>query len=275
MKKLVGRSKYKARKGVDTSLNGIYWGRISITNKKNIVLFKNEVSTSKKEVKQYEVPLEKSLVYPVLRGKNIRKWVADPELFVLTPYYPNGKCISKEELLENYPNTYRYFYKIDPEITKALMARGIYQKHLAPAKIPEHGLYNIGRYTFSKYKVVWKALANGMIASVISNDNRFKNISNTLVIPDHNVLMIPIQDKNEAHYLSGVLNSSIVSEFIKAYISWFYSSHILENISIPDFNYKNNTHIEIVKISKQAHITKGLTIKYAKRLDQLVISILG
>ena len=38
LKKLVGNSNYIARKGVDFSLNGLYWGNISKTNKNETVL---------------------------------------------------------------------------------------------------------------------------------------------------------------------------------------------------------------------------------------------
>ena len=34
---------------------------------------------------------------------------------------------------------------------------------------PEYSLYNIGEYTFSSYKVIWKALAKGVEAVTISN----------------------------------------------------------------------------------------------------------
>lgn len=116
--------------------------------------------------------------------------------------------------------------------------------------------------TFSSQKVfgnlfkgiipsVTDALASGMIAAVISEEN--EPSVNPQVIPDHNVLMIPIQERDEAYYLAGLLNSAIVSEFVKAYIAWFYSSHILEHINIPAFDRENKLHSDMSKASFTAH----------------------
>ena len=134
-------------------------------------------------------------------------------------------------------------------------------------------MYDIGEYTFSKYKVVWKALASGMISSVISSINH-ELLGNKLVIPDHNVLMTPFNTREEAHYLCGILNSKIVNDFVVAYISWFYSSHILEHINIPDFDKTNNDHLLISNISEKAHKVGQLTPAEQQKLNDLVASIL-
>lgn len=273
LKNLVGSSNYRARKGVDFSLNGLYWGNISGTNKKEIVMFKNINEGGKKSVKQYEVPIENSLIFPILRGKEVSRWKAEPNYSAIIPYTSEGKCISTDNLKLNYSNTYKFFYKTDNEIIELLENRGIYQKHLKNAKIPIHGLYNIGEYTFSPYKVVWKALASGMISSVISSNNKGK-ASEKMIIPDHNLLMIPFSNELEANYLCGVLNSKIINDFVTSYISWFYSSHILEHINIPDFDKNNVNHIEIAKISVLAHKKGCLTDNEQINLNELVEKII-
>ncbi|OQB41357.1 MAG: N-6 DNA Methylase [candidate division CPR1 bacterium ADurb.Bin160] len=273
LKNLVGNSNYRARKGVDFSLNGLYWGNIEKTNKQNIVMFENINEGGKKTVKQYKVPIEESLVFPILRGKEVSRWEAKPKSFAIIPYDNTGKCISIEKLKVEFPNTYKYFYKTDDEIFKLLEKRGIYQKHLKNANIPLHGLYNIGGYTFSPYKVVWKALASGMISSVISTI-KTEHSPEKLVIPDHNVLMIPFENKEDAHYLCGVLNSKIINDFVTSYISWFYSSHILEHINIPDFDNNNLDHIDIAKLSIQGHKNGKLSKDEQNKLNKLVEKIL-
>ena len=273
LKSLVGSSNYRARKGVDFSLNGLYWGNITKTKNNELMLFKNINDGGKKSVKQYEVPIENSLIFPILRGKEVSRWNAEPKYSAIIPYTSNGKCISKDDLKIKYPSTYKFFYKTDDEILQLIENRGIYQKHLKNAKIPIHGLYNIGEYTFSPYKVVWKALASGMISSVISTKNKSKGIEK-LIIPDHNLLMIPFNDELEANYLCGVLNSKIINDFVTSYISWFYSSHILEHINIPDFDFKNLKHIEIAKISVLAHKNGSLNEKEQSNLNKLVEKII-
>ncbi len=273
LKKIVGKSDYRARKGVDFSLNGLYWGNIKETNNKNIVVFENINDGGKKTVKKYNVTIEESLLFPILRGKDVRRWQATPKYSGIVPYTTDGKCISVEELKINNPYAYKFLYKTDDDILKLLEKRGIYQKHLKNAKIPIYGLYDIGDYTFSPYKVVWKALADGMISSVISSITT--NIgTEKLVIPDHNLLMIPLFDKLEAHYLCGILNSEIVNDFVTSYISWFYSSHILENIRIPSYDSKNENHRTIAELSIYAHNDGFLENSKQNELDKLVEFVL-
>jgi hypothetical protein len=244
---------YKARKGVDTSANAIYWLKIKKDIPTNKVLADNSPENSRKEIKSIEnVVIEKDLLYPLLRGSGIRRWIAEPEYDFIVPYTSDGKVLPVEDLKINYPKTYDYFYKKEHGFIDILLNRGIYKKHYGSSKTikkaPEYVLYDIGSYTFSPYKVVWKALASGMIATTISS------IDNRLIIPDHNVVMIPIYDEDEAYYLSGVLNSEIVSRFVNAYISWFFSTHILEHMHIPKYDSNNSTHKSIVKLSKEAHM---------------------
>ena len=273
LKKLVGVSNYRARKGVDFSLNGLYWGKITKTNKLNISSFINQNEIGRKKVMQYNVPIENSLLFPILRGKDVSRWQANPEYVAIIPYTNNGKCIANDILKSKYVNTYKFFYKTDDKILELIEKRGIYQKHLINAKVPSHGLYNIGPYTYSPYKVVWKALASGMISTVISTINT-KELGNKLIIPDHNLLMIPFKNEQEAHFLCAVLNSEILNEFVTSYISWFYSSHILENINIPDFDKNNKKHIKISKLSIDAHKAGELNPKEQKELNKLVVEIL-
>jgi len=274
LKALVGHSSYRARKGVDFSLNDLYWGKISKSKIKGNILFENQADIGRKKLKFYQVSLEADVIFPILRGKDMGRWKAKPEFIAIIPYDNSGKCIQIDELKNKFPNTYKFFYKTDQEITKWLETRGIYQKHLKYANVPVHGLYDIGEYTFSKYKVVWKALASGMIASVVNSiDNEL--LGNKLVIPDHNVLIVPLDTEQEANYLCGVLNSEIVNDFVIAYISWFYSSHILEHINIPNFDSNNKEHLKISELSKMGHKKGALTSSEQADLNSAVVKILG
>lgn len=272
-----GEAHYKARKGVDTSANGIYWLKIKEKLTNNTVLADNCPEFSKKIIKKVEnIPLERDLVFPLLRGKEVQRWTVNVNYSIITPYTNDGKVIRLDDLKVKYPKVYEYLYKKENEFIDILKNRAIYKKHYSSSGvkniIPEYALYDIGKYTFSPYKVVWKALASGMIATTISTNG------NKLIIPDHNLVMIPLYDEDEAYYVSGVLNAEIVSKFVNAYISWFFSTHILEHIYIPKFDFKNKKHIEISNLSKKAHLyalnkNEGIEL-IEKKLDILVKSLL-
>ncbi len=273
LKKLVGCSSYKARKGVDFSLNGLFWGKISPSKYKNTVIFNNLFDVGDKKMKPYEVFIEKGLIYPMLRGKDIERWCCNPRCYSIIPYSLDGKCLSDNALKIDYPFAYKYFYRTDPTIERWLENRGIFQKHLKSANAPKHALYDIGKYTFSEYKVVWKALANGMIASVVSSMNT-SLLSERMIIPDHNVLMVPFKNENDAFFLCGILNSKAVNDFVVSYISWFYSSHILEHINIPSYDKANKDHNKICKIAKIAHQKRGLPENLQNELNLITEKIL-
>lgn len=105
------------------------------------------------------------------------------------------------------------------------------------------------------------------MAVTVSNDD------NRMLIPDHNLLMVPLENEMEAYYLSGVLNADIISWFANAYVAWFISGHILERINIPQY-CKNN---EIAILSKEAHLMVGNekeVEKVERRLNEKVNRLL-
>ena len=169
---------------------------------------------------------------------------------IILPYTDDGKVIVKEELLTQYPNTFDYFFEERHAFIPVLRERATYKKFILRQDegAPEYALYNIGKYTFSPYKVIWKALDKGVSAVTVSKDE------GRMIIPDHNLLMIPLEDETEAYYLTGVLNADIISQFVNAYVAWFISGHILERINIPKYRKENKLHKEIADLSKIAHM---------------------
>lgn len=161
--------------------------------------------------------------------------------------------MEKEELLSDCPNLFDYFYLDTHDFIPVLTERATYKKFILrqDEHAPEYSLYNIGKYTFSPYKVIWKALSKDVAAVTISNaDNR-------MLIPDHNLLMVPLENEMEAYYLTGILNADIISQFVNAYVAWFISGHILERIKIPQYCEENELHKEIAILSKEAHLIAG------------------
>lgn len=265
--KLVGSSDYIGRKGVDTSANGIYW----LERKGEVrgkVRVRNTPENSKKEIPEIECYLESQYLYPLVRGKDIKKWSYRCVYDIIVPYEANMKTVlSKDKLKKNSENLYKYFYdesfnKFSAEFLDILVNRGTYKKHYSNVCVPEYVLYNIGEYTSAPYKVVWKALASkGMEACVISE------YKGKMIIPDHNNIMIPFEDEKEAHYLCSILNSKIIGRFIDSYISWFKSNHILENINIPKFDVENRIHIALSDLSIKAH--KSVLLNCENKINEI------
>lgn len=250
MKNKKGGSAYRARKGVDTSANAIFWVKEKTRIKSDLVLVDNSPENSRKKITQIsDFPVETDIVYPLLRGKDVKRWKYNSEYSIILPYTSDGKVIGKDELLTTYPNIFDYFYQSGHGFASVLRERATYKKFILrqDEHAPEYSLYNIGKYTFYPYKVIWKALAKDVAAVTISKDD------NRMIIPDHNLLMVPLESELEAYYLTGILNSDIVSQFVNAYVAWFISGHILERINIPKYCEENELHTEIAVLSKKAH----------------------
>lgn len=250
---MFGKSRYVGRKGVDTSANAIFWvepqGKV-----RGKVRIRNTPENSKKVIPQVECFVEEKYLYPLVRGKDVKKWKYKCVYDIIIPYESNmKKVISKHTLKETSENLYKYFYdekfnKYAPLFRKILVDRGTYKKHYSNVHVPEYVLYNIGEYTSAPYKVVWKALASkGMEACVLSQHH------GKLIVPDHNNVMVPFDEELEAHYVCSILNSKIIGKFIDSYISWFKSSHILENINIPKYDCDNVLHRTLAELSLKAH----------------------
>lgn len=249
LQNLGGKSSYSARKGIDTSLNGLYW--VEVLNKlRGRIEVRTTPENSRKSVPKYQTLIEPDLVYPLVRGKDLKKWFFRTPYSIIVPYEERlKKPLSMEQFESAYPLTYNYFYHNEHSSTfvELLKSRGTYKKHHV-SDTPPHALYNIGHYTASPFKVIWKALqSKGMNACVISS------IDDKLVLPDHNNILIALESEEEAHFLCALMNSHLVEEFVDAYVSWFKSGHILENIAIPKYEESNLWHKKMSILSQEAH----------------------
>jgi len=87
------------------------------------------------------------------------------------------------------------------------------------------------------------------------------------VIPDHRLMLIPLEERKEAYYLAGVLNSSISKLIVMSYtIETAISTHVTKNVYVPEFSKKNPIHTKIAELSKKAHIVAARI--YGENQDQ-------
>jgi hypothetical protein len=218
----------------------------------------------KKTVPSKETVLEDRLIYPVLRGRDIFKWYSKPSSYAIIPHNFDGSPIEEEELKVDFMKTYLYFLNFK----KHLENRAI--QKLWGKKRPFYSVYDIGDYTYYPYKVCWKLISGKIsgkgeleVALVSSVKDEF--LGEKLAIPNHKIMFIPCKDENEAHYLSAVLNSSISQLIVMGYaIETGISTHVTNNVFIPQFNSKSLSHQKLSSLSKKAH---ELAKKYYEQND--------
>ena len=190
-RKVLGRSDYEAKLGVHTWLNGAYWLRDARASGRGIVLVSNAHDVGKKPVEPINASIEADLVYPLLRGREAGRWTSRPSLFIVIPHDPEHPAsgIPLEAMKRKYPKAYAYLGRL----RRPLESRAGYKKFIKPAGGPFYAVYNIGRYTFEPFKVVWPEQAQSIEASVVSDDKQGR-----LIIPDHKLTIVGLSDEQEA-----------------------------------------------------------------------------
>jgi methylase of polypeptide subunit release factors len=258
IKKIIGSSPwYEAYEGVNTALNQIYWIKIISKLPDGDLLITNlPLSGQKKSIKTLKQTVEKNLVYPLVRGRGIKKWYVSKDYrWVIIPHDPKtGKPIKEGEMKLNFPNTYDYFNKFRKELENRSIHR------LWGKGKPFYSVYDIGNYTFYPYKVIWKRISGAITGKAINFSSAVLEPADTEflgkrpVIVNDSVILIPFENSEEAYYVAGVLNSSIALLAIASYTYELrQETHITHYIRIPKFDPKNSIHQKISQLSKKAH----------------------
>jgi len=244
LQKAVGPSAYRAHAGACTWANGVYWLRVLDRRPDGLLLLENLHDVGKIKVKKVQALIEPDLVYPLLRGRDVGRWRAEPSAHILmvqdratrTGYDESGFKV-------DYPHTYAYLKQFED----VLRQRSGYRKYFDPAKDPFYSMYDVAEYTFAPYKVVWREQASELTASaVVASDRPF--------IPDHKLMLVHCSTADEASYLAACLNSATSRLVVGSYVVEIgMSTHVLEHVAIPAFDAANSLHRALASLSQRAH----------------------
>ena len=254
----LGKSPYKARKGIEPcGAKGIYLVKI---NKKigDNVQIENLIERSRLEkakalgVKVGEV--ETNFIYPMVGGRNFDKWGINSSLYIVLPHKNKGngiyRGVDEKELKTQYKKTYEWLFYFKDLLLETRIRSG---KFYDANQFPFYRLDNVGDYTFSRYKVLWKEQSKQMTAAVISSLND-KFLGEKTIVTDSKVLYVSLDTKEEANYLCAILNSRLIGKIIEAYtIDVQKGIDIVRNIKVPVFNNNNKLHKELSDLSIKAH----------------------
>lgn len=271
VKKALGQSDYVAHEGVNTGgASGVYWVNIVHKRPDNRILISNVTEGIKKNVENIQMAIEPDLLYPLLRGKDVKRWQAQPSAYVLIVQDRENRRsgIPENFMKETYPLTYRYLKQFENILSERA------DRKYYPKGSPFYTMRNVADYTFAPYKVVWREVANEVDAAVTEEQDGKASM------PDHTLVLTQCIDKEEAHYVCSMLNSSVFRFASKSYIVLHPDPHILTNIRIPKFDPTDRVNKELADLSKQAHrITvegdQGMVISIENHIDELAAELWG
>lgn len=203
--------------------------------------------------------VEEKYIYPMLGGRNIARWYVKSNEYMIVPHSSEYKYGIPEVILaREAPETFQWLSFYHDELLDTRIQNG---KFFNPDTQPFYRLDNVGAYTYSPYKVLWKEQAGSMSAVVISS--YLKSVPDAdldlfmddkPIVVDSKVLMLDVYDEMEAYYVCGIINSPSVIEVVDGYaISTNRGVDVLKYIAIEKYNDKNEIHRRIAEISKEIH----------------------
>ncbi|MEO1289646.1 MAG: N-6 DNA methylase, partial [Chloroflexota bacterium] len=200
VRKIIGQSDYIAHANVYTGgANAVYWLDV-LQREGDKVYVQNVTQGAKRKVKQVEAWLEADLVYPLLRGRDVSRWQANPTCHILMVQNPITRQGYNEDWLKaKYPLTFAYLQQFEA----TLKQRATYKRYFHN-DVPFYTMFDIGEYTFRKYKVIWHGFGKKRMEAVVVGSIDDKLImGNQAMHP-----FIGLNDEDEAHYLAACLNSA-------------------------------------------------------------------
>ncbi|MDP2934899.1 MAG: N-6 DNA methylase [Dehalococcoidia bacterium] len=270
--KAVGQSHYRAYAGACTWMNGVYWLEVQELRPGGLLRVQNLHDIGKASVKAVQTMIERDLVYPLLRGRDIARWNAKPSAYILVPQQPDKPSVGfdESELKIMHPQTYAYLKQFE----SFLRQRSGFKKFFDPAKAPFYSIYDVGKYTFARYTVMWRQMVQNLQAAVVEPiQDEFLGLRTP--ITQHVVSLVPFTDRVEAHYFCALVNS-VPARVISASYSTgksYGTPTVLKHIRIPKFNPDDDVHIALARVSEKAHRSTAQATPNGPDLHELDVEV--
>ena len=255
--------------------NGVYWLEL-LKREGQGVLVKNIPARGKREVSVVQQVIEPDLLYPLLRWADVSRYRALPETCLLLAQDPDTrKGIDEALIRDRYPKTYAYLRRF----TKLLRLRAAYKRYQENA--PFYSMYNVGPYTVAPHKVVWRRMDKQINAAVVE-EIEHPMLGLRPVIPQETCVLIAAGSSDEAHYLCGMLNSSVIGFLVTSHSvrggKGFGTPSMLDFIRLRRFAPHHARHVELTALSREAHqaVRRGDDYReIQRRIDELVGRLWG
>jgi hypothetical protein len=284
-----GTCKYyldRSHKGTTTDCSPVYWVKVlahDATHSRSKIrsLTEDELGRANWEgVKKTSGKwIEAELLYPLIRGRDIGRFChATDDWHIIVPNSHYENVLTEDEFKNSYAAAWEYFDRNRRRLKKRSTYKR-YQSHL-----PFYVIYDVGPYSFSRFKVVWMEQQNPreFRATVISTSLTTLG-TNKIIVPYHKLYMLSLDNENEAHYVCAVLNSRHMRRILGGFlVGKQIGTAIFRYTSVRPYDSSNRMHAELAAISKRAHRSRAnarntddLAAEQQNRLDQLVLAIHG
>lgn len=240
----------------------------------------NITEGAKVEVPQVREAVEPDLLYPLLRGRDISRWQAQPSAYILVPQDPAepSRAYPEADLQRDYPRTYGYLKRFE----QILRNRSGYKQILSRRETEFYGLMDIDHYTFAPWKVVWTRVGRDIVAATAGPVSG--PIGAKPIIPIETAVFIPLHSKRECMYVCAVVNSTPWRALIDCTsvhgTGGFGSPNVLEKGVVPSFDPALGLHLKLADLSRAAHEAAAAgdeesVAKIEAEIDELAAKLWG
>jgi SAM-dependent methyltransferase len=251
VQKVLGKSEYRAYEGANSGgANAVYWLEKVAERPDGLWIVRNITEGAKRKVDAVTTEIEPDLLYPLLRGRDVRRWLAQPSAYLLMTQDPKlRRGLDPKVMQSRYPKTWAYLKRFETVLRERSGFKRYFTRKQGKQVIetgPFYSIFNVGDYTFAPWKVVWGRIGNRIKAAVASS-----------AIPQETISLVACADEQEAHYIAALINSIpfqfTAHSYSQAGGKSFGSPHVLENIRIPQFKSDDPSHQQLSQFSRRAH----------------------
>lgn len=245
---------YKARKGITTDRNGIFWVHATGAVGLDLVTVRNAADIGKtKGIPQITATVESEHLFPLLRGRGVAPFNAVPEAD-LRILVPQRGMHGDPDLPTASPHTFKFLNRFKSQLEQRSSLKR-FQKGQE-----FYSLWSTGSYTFAPFKVLWREMGNTFAAAYIGSAS-IEHAGEKIVIPDHKLYFIPVDSEPEAAYLTGFLNAPTISKAVSAYAAQLsLGASVAEYLNIPKFDETDKRMVVIGSIARGLTQNAGITL---------------
>lgn len=238
------KPEYKARKGITSDRNGIFWVYATGAVGAGLVTVQNAADIGKtKGIPQITAAIESEHLFPLLRGRGVAPFNAVPEAD-LRILVPQRGMHGDPDLPAASPHTFKFLNRFKSHLEQRSSLKR-FQKGQE-----FYSLWNTGPYTFAPFKVLWREMGNTFAAAYIGSAP-IEHAGEKTVVPDHKLYFIPVESEPEAAYLTGFLNAPTIAKAVSAYAAQLsLGASVAEYLNIPKFDEANGQMTAIGTIAR-------------------------
>lgn len=249
----------EGRKGITVDLNGVYFVRVLDSNKTtNQVQVVSRPEAGKKNIGPARKGwVEPTWLYPLIKGAaDFNPCYLQPadELFAIVP----NKGIKKSDFKKaesEYPRLKgmkAYLESFNKAPARLLESRSTYRGRMKQTGAPHYAIYNVGEFTFKPWKVIWAEMS-GQFSAAVAGSADVPLIGKRPYVPDHKIFFVAFDNRVEAYYLCGILNSRTVAEFVESHNVAIQVGDIFKHMRLPVFDRNSKVHTDLAKLVEKAH----------------------